>query len=189
MTIARWTHIDNTVSRLNWKRDYVSSCYVGRVFFVLRHRTSYNWSLSINHFGGNSFNSKIYNAKKYIEKNREKGSSWTIDEYPALVLSGSKYAICIASADRTRQFSYFKNIEITHKNLAKIAKLFLDSDDGSIFVYRARCGEVSPLVRPLMRHSSQSCGGNYELSWKMYEKSGIGLSDVFDIQKKIWALI
>jgi len=188
MKIPKWTLLENT-NRLRWTRDYVSFCYVGKVFHVLRLRNSYNWSDSVQYFTNGAFHPNIEDAKKYIESNRERGSSWIIKEYPALAICGSKYALCLVSASHNGDFNFVSNIEITHKSLDKIASTLGDCSSNSTFIYRTKLDEVAPLITPLGKFTSISHGGEYKLGWIEIGKSNTKLSNIFDLQKKIWLLI
>jgi hypothetical protein len=188
MKIPRWALLENT-NRLRWKRDYVSICYVGRVFHVLRIRNSYNWSDSVQYFTNGAFHPNIEDAKKYVESNRERGSYWKIEEYPALVICGSKYALCMVSANQNGDFNFASNLEITHKSLDKIASNLDDHSSNSTFIYRTKLDEVAPLIAPLGKFTSISHGGEYKLGWIETRKSITKLSNIFDLQKKIWLLI
>lgn len=188
MKTPKWTLVENT-NRLRWMRDYVSFCYVGKVFHVLRRRNSYNWSISVRYFTHGAFYPNIEDAKKYIEQERERGTSWYIEEYPALVICGSKYAICLVSASENGDFKFFSNIEFTYKSLDKIAATLGDCLPYRTFIYRTKLNEVAPLITPLEKYTSISHGGEYELGWIKNGKSNLKLSNIFDLQKKIWLLI
>jgi len=185
MTIPRWMHVGGTAARLTWKRDLISFCYIGKVFHVLRHRNSYNGAASVNYFGEQAFHPNLEDAKKFVQARREKGSGWTIDEYPALVIGGASYSLCLASTEDEEQFKCWTNIEIRHKELSKIASLLCKSATNREFVYRTRCNEVSPLMSQLSRYESQSNGGDCELFWIESGKVKIRLSNIFDLQKTI----
>ena len=188
MTIPRWTPIGNT-TRLIWKRDSVTCCYIGKVFHVRRHRNSYNLSSSVNYFVEGAFHPTLEDAKHYVDARREKGGSWTIDEYPALVICGKKYAICVASTESEEQFKYVKHSVISHKTLARIVAAIRHFSTSEIFLYRTRLDEVGSLTSPLARYFSESDGGEYLLWWAGSRKSDVHLSHIFDLQKKIWSLI
>ena len=177
------------ISRFNEDGDGWLSGYIGKVFHVLRNRNSYNWSFSVNYAGAGAVHPTLEDAKNYVHKHREKGSRWAIDECPALVISGTDYALCLAITENEEQFRYFRHVEIAHKTLARIAAAFGQFSASNIFLYRARFGEITPPTTPLARYSSQSYGGDYGLSWASTDKSDVRLSNIFDLQKKIWHLI
>lgn len=186
MASTNWIHVSDTLDRRRWKRELISCCYLGKVFLVLRFRNSYNWSTSVNYFGKNAFHPTLIAAKTYVEIHREKGSRWAIEEYPALVVSGSSHCLCLASAELGEQFNSFQEIRLRHKGLSQIASTLLKLTTSEIFVYRTALNAVSPLVSPLTRYVSRAYSGDVELSWREEGRPYVLLSNIFDLEKKIW---
>jgi hypothetical protein len=128
-------------------------------------------------------------AEAYIGQQREKGSVWNISEFPALVICGTDYAICVASTEHGDQFYMLRDVELGHKMLKRIAEDLQEISCERIYMYLTGTENVAPLTGPLRRYESASYGGQYQLSWKECGDSGVFLSYIFDLQFKIWQLI
>lgn len=70
----------------------VFSCYLGKVFYFWRGRKG---ERSKEHFDEDAFPSSMNLAKERIERLREQGSGWVIEELPVLVLAGNRSALSI----------------------------------------------------------------------------------------------
>lgn len=58
MKRTEWCNISNP-ARMRKKRNSVEFCYLGKVYFVLEKRNSYNWSRSLTYFGSDSFHPTV----------------------------------------------------------------------------------------------------------------------------------
>lgn len=188
MIIPRWKYIRSAV-KARWKRNTVVSCYIGKTYFVLRQRSAYNWSWSSNYFNESAFHLTLDDAKNWIERKREQGSSWTIEEWPSLVILGQDYAVCMANANRMEQFEGCPDVYLRRKTLKMIAADLQIAAPNETYFFLTRPDLVEPISKPLCRFSSSTWRGSYDLSWRVVGQTSIKLTDIFDLQKKIWKLI
>ena len=184
----QWKHIESA-RRVRWKKDCAQVCYIGIVYYVLRQRSSYNWSWSSNYFWSNAFHPSLDAAQSCVEPRRERGSAWTIDEWPCLVIAGERYGICVATTKRQRQFTEFAHVDFRRKTLRLMAIDFEEWASKRTYLYRVALDVVEPLSRGLARFESRSWSSQYRLSWPRKSAVDVNLDQIFDVQKAIWGCI
>ncbi len=191
MKETEWCHISNPSHMRRW-RNSVESCYLGKVFFVGRERNSYNWSWSSNYFGANSFYPSMKSAAAYVESRRERGSSWTIDELPSVVISGRNVSLCLTSADSRDPFRRLSLTDLPHKTLKCLAADLSRSMTSKDFMFATANGVIRPLETALASYRSFCNDSRWSLRWLKREKCGkpVGSMDsIFELQRKVWKLI
>jgi hypothetical protein len=171
-------------------RDILKFTYIGRVFYVSEHRTSYHGYESHRYHGEDSFHNNFINASEYVERNRKMGSYFEIMEIPAIVVEGSKYAICLISSDLGYPFKAHLNIPLEHKFLENIKNDLYAVKTQRTYVFKTELKYIDPYDSISKRYISINAGSKYKLQWRESKvKSKINMDGILHVLKNIFKLI
>ena len=77
-------------------REHCSAAWVGVLYLVLRQRpVNWNQSFSSRYDGANSIFRKLQHAMRSVERQRTKGTSWTIRQVPCLSFNNSHGTVVV----------------------------------------------------------------------------------------------
>jgi len=170
-----WTRIKN-INRLNFSGRALRFCYIGVSYFVLENRNSY-YAYSSVRYGESPFYLSLINAKKFIQKNRNKGSAWKIQQTPVIVLAFDKMQIAIN----------FPNWDCLKLNFSVEKKPSLSglirylSRHNSVYFYKDINKSVEPMISRPKNHNSYVSNGS--IRWKVRESSSYIPAYYFDLLK------
>ena len=182
----------------NWKfinfqklpKDVIKFTYIGRVFYVSEHRTSYHGYGSDNYFREDSFYPTFNDAIKFVEEKRKMGSYFRITEIPAIVVEGSNYSICLISSQLGHPFNTHIDLSLKHKILSNIVKDFYSHSKYQTYIFKCDLKSINFFDSPLGKYTSINNGSGYKFGWeKSNNKQKNNMDEVFSISKNIFQLI
>jgi hypothetical protein len=184
--MGNWIRIKG-INRINLSGIALRFCYIGVSYFILEHRNSYH-GYSSARYGESPFYLKLLDAKKFIQKNRNRGSSWEIQQAPVIVLVFDKMQISINFAEWDDcnfiiSLNSFANSE-SKISLKKIIR-YLSSLRG-VYFYKDINKSIENMTERLVNYRSYIYDGI--ILWEANQiESNIPI-DYLDLLKLIWPL-
>jgi hypothetical protein len=184
--MGNWTRIKD-INRINLSGRALRFCYIGISYFILEHRNSYH-GYSSARYGESPFYLKLSDAKKFIQKNRNRGSSWEIQQAPVIVLVFDKMQISINFSEWDDcNFIISLNKFINSKIKISTNKIirYLSILRG-VYFYKDINNSIEIMSARLVTYKSFVYSGSFR--WQVQELDANIPSDYFDLLKLIWPL-
>lgn len=145
-------------SENDFKDEAVVSCHLGKLFQCTRCRHAY---YGLPTFEPLPFMFDLDRTKSTVEKRREKGANWEIEEIPLIIFGGQQRASLVVGQRGKDPFVAFLPLRKRCLTLERAAEFFTAP------AFRIVCEKsvVPPGRLPFCSHKSRSRGGNYPLSW------------------------
>jgi|GEM_PF-1967742 len=184
--MGNWIRIKG-INRINLSGRALRFCYIGVSYFILEHRNSYHGYPSAR-YRESPFYLKLLDAKKFIQKNRNRGSSWEIQQAPVIVLVFDKMQISINFSEWDDcnfiiSLNSFANSE-SKISLKKIIR-YLSSLRG-VYFYKDINKSIENVTERLVNYRSYIYDGI--ILWEVNQiESNIPI-DYLDLLKLIWPL-
>jgi hypothetical protein len=145
----------------DFQDESVCSCYLGKVYYVMRSRKFSGWPSSDKRI---TIAFSLQSARSVVEDLREKGSSWSICELPALVIAGKAHAL-IAATGSLIESTLDESLPPTGwRTLDQAASQLPCRSRSELLV--ARRPECGPAKLPFINHHSYRRGAGQPLGWR-----------------------
>ena len=166
----RWFNIDkiNLNENFSFSDERLISCQLSKIYHYSEARNAY-WNTTSNLWpGDHAFHFDIQVIKDRIEKDRKRGSYFSIFEIPCIVLKGKEDSIVLIdkyprSSIPFCDFKNIENIESTESNIKKIFDCL--SSKSLMYGFIMESLNVTPFETPLYRFNSISSGHQYTLNY------------------------
>ncbi len=151
--------------------DDVEQIFVTKVYVPFAGRNAWNWT-QFDYFSG-ILTTSLDSAKNHAEANRVQGSSWNIQEIPALVVSAKGESIIFCDVKTSSPFLNWQPPIFHRKSLRSIVEAWNSEqhdDDWRSFISHVSDGSIlEPANLPFEKYQAFSNGANYRLDWSSSE--------------------
>lgn len=169
--------LDNSMTVIQKISDTadVEQIFVTKVYVPFAGRNAWNWT-KFDYFSG-VLTTSLDSAKNHAEANRVQGSSWNIQEIPALVVSGKGESIIFCDVKASSPFLNWQPPIFHRKSLRSIVEAWNSeqhADDWKTFISHVSDGSIlEPANLPFEKYQAFSNGANYRLDWEVKQHSTV----------------
>jgi hypothetical protein len=189
---VRWFNVESeeALKKFTFEDERLISCKLSKIYYYSRIRNAY-WNTTSNIYPrDNAFHFDIGIIKNRIEKDRTRGTRFSIHEVPCIALMGKHDSIVIMknSAESLKPFygrTLKEGFSIKSINIKEIFDEFKPLLHVHGFILETQ--NVPDLVSPIYRYASKVIGSNYKLGYiKMRKDLDITyLLEVFNITHQL----
>jgi len=179
----RWVPFDPQRQESNG----VFYCFLAKVFYIGQARSAWAGRPSLTYPGFEAFHPTLAKAESFVETERKQGSTWTIEELPAIAIAGYEpTAIVITQINTRKTLAEFTNTAFDKPGLIELAEAIKSSRDDSVIKIEADKEYCRPAELPFKKHSSRSSG--QVLDWQS-KRNEIDVTHVCELVKRITLLL
>lgn len=153
--------------------DVIASC----VYFVVRGRNAWHGTWTSVYFNAAAFHPDLESAKTYVENGRERGSTWTIWQLPALAICGSSHAVLVTEVNTAQPLSTGPREPVDCTTIQAVARSFAGKNVYLFLADAARIEYSAPSA--YSRYNSRSTGGLVPLAWteRQHDRTDAGVKE------------
>jgi hypothetical protein len=170
MKLERLDNSMTVIKKISDTAD-VEQILITKVYVPFAGRSAWHWT-QFDYFSG-VLTTSLDSAKNHAEANRVQGSSWNIQEIPALVISAKGESIIFCDVKTSSPFLNWQPPIFHRKSLQSIVEAWNSeqlADDEWTFISHVSDGSIlEPANQPFEKYQAISNGGNYRLGWSSSE--------------------
>jgi len=166
MELERFDLDADSVQTINGKSK-INRVLVTKIYVAFAARNAWNWT-SFNYFSG-ELSTSLDGAKNSVERKRVQGSSWSIQEIPAIAISTPNESLIFCHIDTVSPFLDWEPPIVKGKYLRNVLEAWISEsrpDDWRVFIsHLPDCSDLEQAELPFTKYQSSSLGSKQKLDW------------------------